>query len=174
MEVDLKKHILKNGPDYYKINPKGYVPALEIHEGEILTEGPAIVQYLGDLKPQSEIVPPAGTMERYRLQEMLGFINSELHKTYSSLFNPNIVPEAAKERKEYLKRRYHYLEKILKDREFLLGEKFSAADAYLFTVTYWAPKMNIDLSDCPNILAFQKRIGARPAVIRSMKEEGLI
>lgn len=150
------------------------MPALEINSGEILTEGPTIVQYLGDQESRGEVVAAAGTMERYHLQEMLGYINSEIHKTYSLLFNPNIHPEVAKERKDYLKNRYQFLEIILKEHEFLLGEKFSAADAYLFTVTNWAKNMDIDLSDCPSILAFQKRIGARPAVQRALKEEGLI
>lgn len=172
MKVDLKNHTLANGDDYYKINPKGYVPALEINEGEILTEVPTIVLYLGDQESEDKVIP--ATMERYRLQEMLGYINSEIHKTYSSLFNPNIRPETAIERKEYLKKRYQYLENILKGKEFLLGENFSAADAYLFTVTNWAEKMGIDLSGCPSIIAFQKRIGARPAVLRAMQEEGLI
>ena len=174
VKVDLKNHKLTNGTDFLTINPKGYVPVLEINEGEILTEGPAIVQYLGDQQSKAEVVPAAGTMERYHLQEMLGYINSELHKTYSLLFSPSLNPDVIKERKDYLKKRYQFLDKKLSEHEYLLGEKFSAADAYLFTVTTWAKKMEIDLSDCPGIIAFQKRVGKRPAVIRAMKEEGLM
>src|SRR5690349_16464061 len=110
-KVDTKSHTFNGGSDFYKVNPKGYVPALEIKAGDVLTEGPAIVQYLGDQKPQSGIVPPAGSTERYRLQEMLGFINSEIHKTYSPLFGKP-SEEVANERREYLKKRYAYLEGI--------------------------------------------------------------
>lgn len=173
-KVDTKSHTLASGGDYFKVNPKGYVPALEIKAGQILTEGPAIVQYLGDQKPELGLVPAAGTVERYRLQEMLGYINSELHKTYSPLFNPNTNPETVEERKGYLKKRYQYLDEILGRHEYLLGDKFTAADAYLFTVTNWAGYVKLDLSGFPNIQAFQKRVAARPAVQKAMKEEGLI
>ncbi|MGE5097129.1 MAG: glutathione transferase GstA [Betaproteobacteria bacterium] len=173
-KVDLKSHTFDSGSDYYKVNPKGYVPALEIKPGEILTEGPAIVQYMGDQKPQSGVVPPAGTMERYRLQELLGYINSEIHKSYSPLFNPNTKPETADERREYLKKRYKYLDELLAGRQYLMGDKFSAADAYLYTVTTWAGFAKVDLSGYANIQAFQKRVSERPAVKQAMKEEGLI
>jgi len=173
-KVDTKSHTFGSGGDFYSVNPKGYVPALEIKPGEVLTEGPAIVQYLGDQKPGSGIVPAAGTIERYRLQEMLGYINSEIHKSYSPLFNPNTKPEAAEERKQYLTKRYKYLDEKLAGKEYLVGNKFSAADAYLFTVTNWAQHVKLDLSQFANIQAFQKRVAARPAVQQAMKEEGLI
>jgi glutathione S-transferase len=173
-KVDTKSHTFNGGSDYYKVNPKGYVPALEIRAGDILTEGPAIVQYLGDQKPQSGVVPAAGTAERYRLQEMLGYINSEIHKTYSPLFNSKIAPETADERRAYLKKRYAYLEGILATRQYLVADKFSAADAYLYTVTRWAPFVKLDLGEFQNLQAFQKRIEARPAVQKALKEEGLI
>jgi glutathione S-transferase len=112
-KVDTKSHTFNGGSDYYKVNPKGYVPALEIKAGDVLTEGPAIVQYLGDQKPQSGMVPPAGTAERYRLQEMLGYLNSEIHKTYSPLFRPTTSPELRKDREDYLRKRYAVLEKQL-------------------------------------------------------------
>ena len=172
-KVDTKSHTFNGGSDYYKVNPKGYVPALEIKAGDVLTEGPAIVQYLGDQKPQSGIVPPAGTSERYRLQEMLGYINSEIHKTYSPLFGKP-AEEVASERREYLKKRYAYLEGILATQQYLVGNRFSAADAYLFTVTNWSKYVNLDLSGFPNLQEFQKRVAARPAVQQAMKEEGLI
>jgi glutathione S-transferase len=173
-KVDTKSHTFAGGSDFYKVNPKGYVPALEIKAGDVLTEGPAIVQYLGDQKPQSGLVPANGTPERYRLQEMLGYINSEIHKTYSPLFSPNTTPEAAGERKAYLKKRYKYLDEKLAGREYLFGDKFTAADAYLFTVTNWAGHVKLDLSEFANLQAFQKRVAARPAVQAAMKAEGLI
>ena len=156
------------------MNPKGYVPALEIKAGDVLTEGPAIVQYLGDQKPGSGVVPAAGTPERYRLQEMLGYINSEIHKSYSPLWNPDTKPEQAEASREYLKKRYAYLEGLLATREYLVGNKFTAADAYLFTVTNWAQYVKLDLSGFPNLQEFQKRVAARPAVQKAMKEEGLL
>jgi glutathione S-transferase len=173
-KVDTKSHTFNAGSDYYKVNPKGYVPALEIKAGDILTEGPAIVQYLGDQKPQSGIVPPAGSAQRYRLQEMLGYINSEIHKSYSPLFNKATAEATANERREYLKKRYAYLEGVLATQQYLVDNKFSAADAYLYTVTRWAPFVNVDLSGFPNLREFQARVEARPAVQRALKEEGLV
>ena len=172
-KVDLGAKKIHSDGDYWAVNPKGYVPALEISPGEVLTEGPAIVQYLGDRKPQSGLVPAAGSMERYRQQEMLGYINSEIHKVYSPLFNPKTPAETVEERKAYLKKRYKVLDDRLKDRDYLFGDKFSAADAYLFTVTNWAPVVKLDLSEFQNIAAFQKRVRARPAVQAALKEEGL-
>jgi glutathione S-transferase len=159
--------------DYYKVNPKGYVPALQLDDGEVLTEGPAIVQYIADRKPEAGLVPPAGTLERYRLQEMLGYINSEIHKAYSPLFDPATPAETVEERKRYLRKRYKLLDERLAGRDYLFGDRFTAADAYLFTVTQWAGYVKLDLSDFPNLLAFQKRVAARPAVREAMKAEGL-
>lgn len=173
-KVDTKSHTFNAGSDYYKVNPKGYVPALEISPGEVLTEGPAIVQYLGDQKPASGLVPAAGSLERYHLQEMLGYINSEIHKTYSPLFNSATPPEAAEERKAYLRKRYKFLDEALAGKQYLFGDKFSAADAYLFTVTNWAHHVKLDLSEFANLTAFQKRVAERPAVKQAMREEGLI
>lgn len=173
-KVDTKSHTFNNGSDYYKVNPKGYVPTLEIAPGDLLTEGPAIVQYLGDQKPQSGLVPAAGTRERYRLQEMLGFINSEIHKAYSPLWNPATVEATRESSREALKKRYKLIEEQLAGKDYLFGSKFSAADAYLFVVTNWAPHVKVDLSGFPNLQAFQKRVAARPAVQAAMKAEGLI
>lgn len=173
-KVDTKTHSIKSENDYYKINPKGYVPALEITPGDVLTEGPAIVQYLADQKPQSGLVPPCGSAERYRMQEMLGYINSEIHKSYGPLFSPG-TPEAAREEsKQYLQKRYKLLDDRLAGKDYLFGDKFSAADAYLFTVTNWAGHVKLDLSGFANLAAFQKRVAARPAVKEAMKAEGLI
>jgi glutathione S-transferase len=173
-KVDTKTKKMTPDGDFYAVNPKGYVPALQLDNGEILTEGPAVVQYLADLKPESGLAPKNGTLERYRLQEMLGYINSEIHKTYGAMFNPDIKPEAREERIAYLKKRYGIIEKALAGRDFLVGDRFTAADAYLFTVTNWARFLKIDISEFPNILAFQKRVAARPAVQAAMKAEGLI
>ena len=173
-KVDTKTHTFNGGSDYYKVNPKGYVPALEIKAGDILTEGPAIVQYLGDQKPQSGVVPAAGSAQRYRLQEMLGYINSEIHKSYSPLFNKATPEETANERREYLKKRYAYLEGVLATKQYLVDNKFTAADAYLYTVTRWAPFVKVDLTGFPNLKEFQARVEARPAVQQALKEEGLL
>jgi glutathione S-transferase len=173
-KVDLKAHVAANGADYFAINPKGYVPALQMENGEILTEGPAIVQYLADRKPESGLAPANGTTERYRLQEMLGYINSEIHKTYSTLFNAKTTPEVRQEKTEYLAKRYELIEKQLAGHDYLFGNRFTVADAYLFTVTNWAHHLKVDLSAFPNLAAFQKRVAARPAVLAAMKAEGLI
>ena len=140
-KVDLGKHVTASGADYFAINPKGYVPALQMENGEVLTEGPAIVQYLADRKPESGLAPANGTTERYRLQEMLGYINSEIHKTYSTLFNAKTTPEVRQEKTEYLAKRYELIEKQLAGRDYLFGNRFTVADAYLFTVTNWAPRI---------------------------------
>lgn len=173
-KVDFKTKQTETGHDFNKINPKGYVPVLEIGDGEVLTEGPAIAQYLGDLKPESKVVPANGTKERYRLQEMLGYINSEIHKSYSPLFRAETPAETRSERKAYLRKRYAYLEAILAKQPWLLGDTFSAADAYLFTVTRWAKGAEVDLSDFKALMAFQDRVAARPAVQAAMAAEGLI
>jgi glutathione S-transferase len=173
-KVDLKAHVAANGADYFAINPKGYVPALQMENGEILTEGPAIVQYLADRKPDSGLAPANGTTERYRLQETLGYINSEIHKTYSTLFNAKTTPEVRQEKTEYLAKRYELIEKQLAGHDYLFGNRFTVADAYLFTVTNWAHHLKVDLSAFPNLTAFQKRVAARPAVQAAMRAEGLI
>lgn len=173
-KVDTKTKKTASGGDFLAVNPKGYVPALQMDDGEILTEGPAIVQYLADRKPESGLAPANGTLERYRLQEMLGYVNSEIHKTYSPLFNDKTTPEARQERMEYLNKRYAVIEKQLAGRSYLFGDRFTVADAYLFTVTNWAQYVKLDLSAFPNLQAFQKRVAARPAVQAAMKAEGLI
>jgi len=140
----------------------------------VLTEGTAILQYLADGKPAARLAPANGTLDRYRLQALLGYINSELHKSYSPLFNPATSPEARADRQAYLRKRYGYIENELKGKSYLTGEDFTVADAYLFTVTNWANKVKVDLSDFPNSAAFQKRVAARPAVAAAMTAEGLI
>jgi glutathione S-transferase len=162
-----------SGRDFWAINPKGYVPALELDDGQLLTEGPAIVQYLAETS-KSALLPAAGTLARYRVQEMLGYINSELHKTYSPLFNPKTTAETRDERVAYLKKRYAFIEQALAKSQFLCGDSFTVADAYLFTVTNWAAHVKLDLSEFPSLLAFQKRIAERPHVQEALKAEGLL
>jgi len=169
-----KTHKLQDGTDYYTINPKGYVPVLELDNGERLTEGPAIVQYIADQVPAKGLAPAAGTMARYRLQEWLNFVTSEIHKTYSPLFNSATPPEVADDRRAYLKKRYALLNEKLAGKQYLFGDKFSAADAYLFTVTTWAPHVKLDLSEFPAVQAFQKRVAARPKVREALVAEGLV
>ena len=174
VKVDTKTKQTESGEDFFAINPKGYVPALVLDDGSVLTEGPVIAQFLADSKPGNGIAPANGTLPRYRLQEMLGYINSELHKSYSPLFNPAIKDEQRDERHEYLKKRYGYVEKILADgRPYLFGDTFSIADSYLFVVTNWAKMVKLDLAAFPNLLAFQKRVAARPAVQQALQMEGL-
>jgi len=173
-KVELGTKKLAGGADFWAINPKGYVPALALDNGELLTEGPAIVQYLADSKPEVGLIPPNGTMERYRMQEMLGYINSELHKAYSPLFRPNTPAETRQERIEHLQKRYAPLDQRLATQPYLFGDKFSVADAYLFTVTNWAKVAKVDLSAFPHIAAFQARVAARPAVQAALQAEGLI
>jgi len=165
---------LQDGTDYYTINSKGYVPTLELDDGTRLTEGPAIVQYLADQKPEAKLIPAAGTFERYRVLEMLGYLNSEIHKTYSPLFRPTTHPDTRKEREEYLRRRYGLIEqRLAKHQPYLFGEQFTVADAYLFTVTNWKNFLKLDFSEFPNLLAFQDRVMARAAVKAAMTAEGL-
>jgi glutathione S-transferase len=168
-KVDLRQHKTQNGEDYYQVNPKGYVPALKLDDGTVLTEGPAIVQYLADQKPASHLAPANGTIARYQLMEWLGFINSELHKNFSPLFRdgPEDVKSAAKAN---IAKRFGYVDKVLANNDYLLG-KFSVADAYLFVMTNWATAMKLDLPS--HVAAFRKRMLARPKVRAAMKAEGL-
>ena len=174
VKVDGKTKRTENGDDFLQINPKGYVPTLQLDSGEVLTEGPAIVQYLADQKPESALAPANGTLPRYRLQEMLGYINSELHKTYSPLFNPATPEQTRQDRRDYLRKRYATLEAVLAKQDWLLGDHFTAADAYLFTVTNWARHVDLDLSEFKALAAFQQRVAARPKVQAAMEAEGLI
>lgn len=173
-KVDTKTKAMDSGGDFRDINPKGYVPALRLDDGAILTEGPVVSQYLADLHPESGLAPLPGSMERYRLQEWLGYINSEIHKNYSPLFNPATSEETRKEKIDYLRKRYDLIEQRLATNSYLLGEHYTVADIYLFVVTNWARIVKVDLSGFPNLLAFQKRMVARPAVQAALKAEGLV
>lgn len=173
-KVDTKTKQTASGADFTTINPKGYVPALQLDDGEVLTEGPVVSQYLADLKPAAGLAPANGTLARYRLQEILGYINSEIHKSYSPLFNPATSAETREERLQYLRKRYALIENRLKQSTFITGEQFTVADAYLFTVTNWARLVKLDLSEFPTLQAYQQRIAARPAVQAAMQAEGLL
>lgn len=173
VKVDTAKKTTADGGDFWAINPKGYVPAVQLEGGEVLTEGPAIVQWLADQKPEAKLAPANGTIERARLQETLGYINSELHKSYSPLFNPKTPAETRTEREEYLRKRYGFIEKQLEGKDYLFGDQFTVADAYLYTVTNWAAYVKLDISGFPNLLAFQARVAARPAVQKALEAEGL-
>ncbi len=163
-KVDLRTKTTKSGKDYRDINPKGSVPPLQLDNGEVLTEGPAIVQYIADQKPESKLAPPAGTMERYRLQEWLNFISTELHKAFSPLFKPD-TPEATKASSiAAIRAKLDHVAEVLGNRPYLLGDAFSVADGYLFTILGWSKIGGIDIGDWAAIKAYQHRIAARPAV----------
>jgi len=169
--VDLGSKKTRSGKDYTKVNPKGYVPALELENGEVLTEGPAIVQYLADKAANSDILPKAGTMERYRAMEMLSYITSELHKSMGSLFDKNLTQEARKAIIERVSKRIDHLDSILGKQKYLLGDTFSVADAYAFTVLGWGKWVNVDIAKWKNIPDYMKRIEARPAVQAALQAE---
>jgi glutathione S-transferase len=173
--VDLASRKTASGEDFSKINPKGYVPALRLDDGEVLTEGAAMVQFIADRSPAAGLAPANGTLERVRLQEHLNFIASELHKAFSPLFTPSTSAEAKQAAMASVARRLDYFERHLGDgRAYLLGERFSVADAYLFTVANWTGPTGIGLDKWPNVAAFVARVAARPSVQAAMRAEGLI
>ncbi len=174
VKADTKTKVLPDGTDYKTINPLGYVPLLELDDGTRLTEGPAIVQYIADRVPDKRLAPPNGTLERTRLQMWLNFVTSELHKGFSPLFNAAMPEEAKKYFRERLGTRFAHLDKHLAGNDYLMGKDFSVADAYAFVVSNWASRVDVDLSPYANVLAWRKRVGARPAVQSAMKAEGLI
>ena len=169
-----KTHKLTDGTDYYTINPKGYVPLLELNDGQRLSEGPAIVQYIADQVPDKKLAPPNGTMERYRLQEWLNFITTEIHKTFSPLFNAAMPEEAKAQFRAKLGERFKWVDEQLEGKQFLMGEQFTVADAYLFTVSNWGQYVGVEVSGFPNLVAYRARIAARPTVQAAMKAEGLL
>jgi glutathione S-transferase len=169
--VDLAQKKLEDGSDYFSINPKGYVPALALDTGEVLTENAAVLQYIADLAPAKGLAPAAGTIGRYRVQEWLSFISSELHKSFSPLFAPSSAAEVKAAGLAKLGQRLPLVEKHLAEREVLVGEHFSVADIYLFVVLGWAPHVGVDLSPYPKVQAYLKRIGERPAVKEALQAE---
>jgi glutathione S-transferase len=169
-----KTHKLADGTDYYTINPKGYVPLLELDDGQRLAEGPAIVQYVADKVPEKKLVPAYGTMERYRVMEWLTFIGTEVHKSFSPLFNPAVNDEAKAVFKKKVADRLTWVDGQLAGKNYLMSDGFTVADAYLFTVARWSPFVGVDITGLANLNAFLARVGARPAVQEAMKAEGLL
>ena len=169
-----KTHKLEDGTDYYTINPLGYVPLLELDDGTRLSEGPAIVQYIADQVPDKNLAPANGTVARAQLQSWLNFIATEVHKGFSPLFNPATPSEYKTVAIERLLSRLKWVDGELAGKQYLMGDSFSVADPYLFTVTNWAPKVGVDISSLTHLAAYRARVAARPAVQSAMKEEGLI
>ena len=169
-----KSHKLADGTDYYTINPKGYVPLLELDDGERLSEGPAIVQYIADRAPQKNLAPANGTLARYRLQEWLNFVSTELHKQYSPLFVAAVPDEYKAMQRQRLKDRYAWVDRQLAGRDYLMGDTFTVADGYLYTVTNWAQHVGVDLAGLANLAAYMKRVGERPAVQEARRTEGTL
>lgn len=161
------------GEDFMQINPKGYVPTIKLDDGSILTEGAAVLQYIADQKPDSGLAPKAGTMERYRLQEWLTFISSEIHKSFSPLFNKDASEDVKNYARNMLSKRLVYAETQLANKPYLMGDHFTVADAYFFVVMGWSNHVGYDLSPFPRIQEYLARIAARPAVQAAMKAEGL-
>ena len=178
--VDLKAKTTVSG-DYTKVNPKGAVPALRMDNGEILTEGPAITQYLADQKPESGLMPKFGTLERYRCAEWLNYITSEVHKSFGQLFSAGAFVKNEDAQKEYkntvrgaIEKKLGFVSERLGTNDYLLGKQFTVADAYLFTCLNWCKYFDINLGKWGNVEAFMGRVAARPAVARAMKEQGML
>lgn len=174
VKVDHHTRKAADGLDFNAVNPKGYVPALTLDSGETLTENVAVLQYIGDHSTGPKLAPPAGTMERYRLIEWLAFINSEVHKTFSPLFNKDAPEEVKQFALANLTKRLGSLQSALGSKTFLMGEQFTVADCYLFTVLSWAPFVKLDLGKWPELKRYVDRIHARPHVMAALKSEGLI
>ena len=174
VKTDIKAKTTDGGGDYRKVNPNGYVPALVLDDGSVLTEGPAILQYIADKAGATALAPAAGTIERSKLQQWLNFVSTEMHKGFSPLFNPAMPAEAKDLFKQKLQDRMAFLDKHFAQNDYLMGKTYTVADSYLFTVLRWAKPMGIDLSAYPNIQAYSARVEARPAVQAALKSEGLL
>jgi len=173
-KVNNKEKTIEGGGDFWKVNARGYVPVLELDNGQVLTEGPAIVQYIADQKPESGLAPKPGSFERYRLAEWLNFLTSEIHKQFSPLFKPTTPEDYKPVAKQNLATRFDWLDKQLEGKDYLMGKSFTVADGYLFVLLTWTKPTQIDLARWPNLAAFQKRVAARPKVKEAMQAEGLL
>jgi len=171
VRVDLRAHKLADGSDFYAVNPKGYVPVLELDDGSRLTEGAVIDQFVADKNPGAKILPPAGTIERVRVQEWLHFIGTEIHKAFAPLFNPQLADDAKAAQRDKVGKRFDYVEKELDKKPFLTGEGFTVADGYLFNMLRWTAFTGIDLGKWPGLKAFHDRVEARPAVKAALEAE---
>ena len=174
VKVDLKAKKTENGDDYLKLNPKGQVPALGLDNGELLTEGPVIVQMIADKAAGKNLAPAVGSPERYRLQEWLNFITTELHKNFGPMFSPVLADDAKAFFKDRVMGKFKYLETALAGHDYVMGKQFTVADAYLFTMLAWADRLKFDLSGMPNLTAYKARVGARPKVQEALIKEGLM
>jgi len=174
VKVDLKAKKLENGDDYLKVNPKGQVPALGLDNGELMTEGPVIVQMIADKVAGKNLAPAIGTAERYRLQEWLNFITTELHKNFGPMFSPVLADDAKAFFKDRVMAKFKYIDGALAGRDYLMGKQFTVADGYLFTMLSWADRMKFDLAALPNLLSYRARVAARPKVQEALTKEGLM
>jgi glutathione S-transferase len=174
VKVDLKAKKLENGEDYLKVNPKGQVPALGLDNGELVTEGPVIVQMIADKASAKNLAPARDSAERYKLQEWLNFITTEVHKSFGPLFSPVLADDAKAFFKDRVMGKFKYIDSQLAGRNYLMGKQFSVADGYLFTMLSWAERMKFDLAAMPNLLAYKARVGARPMVQAALTKEGLM
>ena len=172
--ADLRTKKLEDGSDYLAVNSKGAVPALRFDNGQVLTEGPVILQYIADLKPESNLAPKNSTLERYRLQEWLNYITSEVHKSFTPLFNPANDPAVKEYALTNLSNRFEWIDKQLTGKKYLTGETFTVADAYLFAVVSWTNGLGIDLKPWPALKEYLVRVAARPKVLEAMEVEGLL
>jgi glutathione S-transferase len=173
VKVDLRAKKLENGDDYLKVNPKGQVPALQLDSGEVITEGPVIVQIIAD-KAGKGLAPARDSAERYKLLEWLNFVTTELHKNFGPMFAPALNDEAKAFFKDRVMGKFKYLDSQLAGRDYLMGKQFTVVDGYLFTILTWAERMKFDLSAMPNLLAYKARVAARPQVQEALKKEGLM
>jgi glutathione S-transferase len=174
VKVDLKAKKLENGDDYLSINPKGQVPALALDSGELVTEGPVIVQIIADQVSSKNLAPARDSAERYKLQEWLTYINSEVHKNFGPMFSPVLADDAKAFFKDRVMGKFKYIDGALAGKDYLMGKQFTVADGYLFTMLSWAERMKFDLAAMPNLLAYKARVGARPAVQAALTKEGLM
>jgi glutathione S-transferase len=174
VKVDLKAKQLENGDDYLKVNPKGQVPALGLDSGELVTEGPVIVQMIADKVSAKNLAPARDSAERYKLQEWLNFITTEVHKNFGPMFSPVLADDAKAFFKDRVMGKFKYIDSQLPGRDYLMGKQFTVADGYLFTMLCWADRMKFDLSALPNLLAYKARVGARPMVQEALTKEGLM
>jgi glutathione S-transferase len=174
VKVDLRAKKLENGDDYLKVNPKGQVPALSLDNGELLTEGPVIVQMIADKAAGKNLAPARDSAERYKLQEWLNFITTELHKNFGPMFSPVLADDAKAFFKDRVMAKFKYIDGALAGRDYLMGKHFTVADGYLFTMLSWADRMKFDLSAMPNLVAYKARVAARPKVQEALTKEGLM
>ncbi len=174
VKTDIRAKKLEDGSDYLAVNPKGYVPALRLDNGEVLTENGAILQYIGDRNPAAKLLPAAGTMERYRVIEWVSFVNSEIHKNYSPLFSPASSEELKTYARGNLSKRFEWLNGALGSKAYLTGEQFTVADGYLFVVLNWGGHVNVDIGQWPNLKRLHATASSRAHVLEALKAEGLI